>query len=801
MLTGVSFKAMIKKITGILTDEKRDKFLFVFLAAFLLQAAAFLPFVMVRGGYFVYYGDYNAQQIPFWYHVHSAVRQGNFLWDFSTDLGSDLFGSYAFYLLGSPFFWLTVPFPDSVIPYIMPWLICLKTAVAALTSYAFLREFVPNRNACFLGGLLYAFSGFQLYNIMFNHFHDPVAFFPLLLLGSEKLMRENRRGLFAAAAALCAVTNYFFFAGMAVFTVIWFAVNVITGRYKLTFKGFAVYAFEAVLGCCTAAVILLPAAAALMGNSRAGDLISPGEAFVYSDKYTYLYILKSFFTFPDLPLEAAFHVSEDLDCASAAAYLPFVSLCGVLAYIKNHRRLRSNEGMPVIMLAASVVFMLVPCLNSAFSGFNSQYYARWFFMPVLIMCLMTSAAAGEDIGGFKRFTFPVMGAAVVYIIGAAVLIKASGSGNMTNALITGVVPLGCTALLYSALSDNSLSDNSARLRSVTGKTALCCTLFTALVIGQGTMTIDRAAARNYIDNAIRSANEIDDLKSEDGGFFRVDMCENFHNYNLMWDMGSCSSFISTVSSSVSDVNSALGYPRLVTSKIPFDHAAYRSLTSVKYYFDMPIYTEEGKAASFEILGNSCEAFTLSGERAGMTVYENNCYIPMGFTYDYYTTPEDIAGIDARIYRSQALLEAVVMSDEQRERFADILAPYNIMGCGYDYERLYEIAAAKRETACRDFYTDRNGFGAVFENPGDRDKLVFFSVPYDKGWNARINGERADIERVSYGFMAVRCPPGVSEIRFDYTSKPLKYGCVISLAGAAVMALYVILTGRRKVRKP
>lgn len=207
---------------------------------------------------------------------------------------------------------------------------------------------------------------------------------------------------------------------------------------------------------------------------------------------------------------------------------------------------------------------------------------------------------------------------------------------------------------------------------------------------------------------------------------------------------------------------------------------------------MPVYTEEGKSAPFPILGNSSEGFELAAETEYMNVYENNCFIPMGFTFDYYASPEDIAGIEARYYRSQALLEAVVLTNEQQARFSDILSPYDISHCSYGYEELYEIASVKRETACRDFYTDRRGFGAVFENPGDRDRLVFFSVPYDKGWSAEINGQFVPIERVTYGFMAVRCPPGTSKLRFDYTSNPLKCGGVISILGAAVLAVYIIL---------
>ena len=42
-----------------------------------------------------------------------------------------------------------------------------------------------------------------------------------------------------------------------------------------------------------------------------------------------------------------------------------------------------------------MVFALVPILNSAFYALNSSYYARWFYMPVLILAAMT-VSAWED---------------------------------------------------------------------------------------------------------------------------------------------------------------------------------------------------------------------------------------------------------------------------------------------------------------------------------------------------------------------------------------------------------------------
>ena len=45
-----------------------------FLLALGISTAVFLPFVIYNGGYFIFIGDFNAQQIPFYKLVHQAVR-------------------------------------------------------------------------------------------------------------------------------------------------------------------------------------------------------------------------------------------------------------------------------------------------------------------------------------------------------------------------------------------------------------------------------------------------------------------------------------------------------------------------------------------------------------------------------------------------------------------------------------------------------------------------------------------------------------------------------------------------------
>ncbi|MBQ9919536.1 MAG: YfhO family protein, partial [Clostridia bacterium] len=293
----MSFTELKKQNLGI----KKGKGLSTFLIALLTAAAFFVPFMVLNEGYFLFYGDFNVQQIPFYKHCHEILRSGNIGWDFGTDLGVNFVGSYTFYTLGSPFFWLTLPFPTDFVPYLIGPLLILKFALSALTGYLYISRFTRTPEAARIGGLLYAFSGFAVYNIFFNHFHEAIVFFPLLLLSVELLITENRRGFFAAMVAVTAITNYFFFFGMVVFTVIYWFVRVFSGCYKIKFSGFLWFLFEAVLGVLMAAVILLPTCYAVLGNSRITEFLHGWNAITYGKEQIYLNIFECFFFPPDIP--------------------------------------------------------------------------------------------------------------------------------------------------------------------------------------------------------------------------------------------------------------------------------------------------------------------------------------------------------------------------------------------------------------------------------------------------------------------------------------------------------------------
>ena len=135
--------------------------------------------------------DFDAQELPFNIFVNREIKSGSIFFNWSTDIGSALIPSFSFHNIGSPFFWITHFFKPEYFPYLIVFIYPLKYAVAGLTAYLWLERHVEHKWLAVIGGVLYSFSGFQATNIVFYHFHEAAAFFPLLLLGFDLLIQNN----------------------------------------------------------------------------------------------------------------------------------------------------------------------------------------------------------------------------------------------------------------------------------------------------------------------------------------------------------------------------------------------------------------------------------------------------------------------------------------------------------------------------------------------------------------------------------------------------------------------------------
>lgn len=760
--------------------KQRNGTLTVFLLGLLVAAAAFLPYILYHKGLFFYYGDFNVQQIPFYQLAHQAVRSGSWGWNWHTDLGVNFVGSYSFYLLFSPFFWLTIPFPTTFLPYLMAPLLILKHACAGVTAYWYLRRFLRDRRCAVFCSLLYAFSGYTVYNIFFNHFHEVIIFFPLLLVGLEKAMVDNKRGPFALAIALNAVVNYWFFIGEVIFVIVYFLVRLTSPQWRLTSRKFFSLAAEAVLGMGLAMGAFLPSVLAIMGNPRATTetLLSGTSLWYYSNPQRYLGILHSLFFAPDPPALNNLFPDHGATWASLSAYLPVVGAVGVMAYWLGTRKDWLKK-----MLGVSAILALVPLGNHLFVALNYSYYARWYYMPTLMLVLATAKVLEQPqdynlAGGFK-----VTGGVVAALLVISVLTPRQVDGqwvlgiyqNQQRMLVT--VGLTLAGLLATFLL---LGRRTVSRRALYAALPIGCFLFTFcfMLIGKTTYSNNL-----WITDAALPGRDRMAVETQDGAWARSDLYHGEDNLGMYWNLPNIQAFHSIVPASLMDFYPQVGVKRDVSSKPDVQYRYLRPFLSVRW-----LYISQGESQQAPMPG-----YTLVDTRRGYNIYENDWWLPMGFSYDEMMTPQEWDELP-QDWRSRALLRGVRLSQEAADRNRDLLRP---MSSDWELDLaddLYEeMVTDRRAMTCDSFTIDNRGFTAT--SSFDRDRLVLFSVPYDRGWSAWVNGAPALVEQANVGFMAVRVPAGAAEIRFTYTTPGLRLGLVVTGVSALLLLAFVWLTRR------
>lgn len=779
----------MKKNSPLIYDRnEKEKYLLSFVLGFSILIFSLLPIIIADKGYFIYYGDYNSQQIHFYTLANNAVRSGSFGWNWFTDLGSDFIGSYSFYLLGSPFFWLSVILPKAFVTYSMPLLLALKHGFASLTAYAYIRRFVRSKNAALIGSLLYSFSGFQIYNIFFNHFQDVTAFFPLMLIAMEERINNNKRGLFALTVGFMAVINYFFFTGQVVFLVIYFLIRLGSTDFKATWKKFGGLAAEAIIGTMLAAFILLPSALAILENQRVSEHLFGLDMVLYSDKTRIPRIIQSFFMPPDVPARPNLFVSDYGKWSSIAGYLPLFSMAGVIAFMQKNKKHWASK-----ITVISIICAFIPVLNSGFYMFNGSYYARWFYMPILIMSVMTAQALDDEDadfkGGIKICGIFLAAYAVICCLPKKVDDKiklfeiTNDLGYFLLTLAIAVASLIAVIILCKRKKFGKPFMEVALVITVIASVG--CTIST-VIYGAATPS----SADEYINSAIKGKDTVYENVSEDN-FFRVDMSENYDNYPMTWELPSMRAFQSVVSASIMDFYHSIGITRDVASRADTSHYTLRGLLSVKYYYQK---IDENEEKDIEI-EKELPGFKYLKSNEYFDIYENTLYLPMGFAYNTYITEKAAEKLSPSM-RERIMMKSLILSDKQVQKYSDILTETTEQGyIGLCKSTYMQECIDKKLNSSSEFKFDSYSFESKINL--DKDSLVFFSVPYNSGWSATVNGKPADVEKVSNGFMAVKAYQGDNTIKFSYRTSGLLEGFFISLAGVIAFIAYMLITRKSK----
>ena len=148
--------------------------------------------------------DLKSQVYPLLEHIKN---NGLSLYDLSLGIGDSTLGLIYYYLM-SPFNLIYFIIKDSNISFLT--IIILKSAFSALFCYKFLKyQFSKEKKIIFmLFSLLYALSSYYVSYNMVIEFLDVYMIFPLILLGIDKIIKEDKYLLYILSLMMIIVSNY-----------------------------------------------------------------------------------------------------------------------------------------------------------------------------------------------------------------------------------------------------------------------------------------------------------------------------------------------------------------------------------------------------------------------------------------------------------------------------------------------------------------------------------------------------------------------------------------------------------------
>ncbi len=317
---------------------------------------------------------------------------------------------------------------------------------------------------------------------------------------------------------------------------------------------------------------------------------------------------------------------------------------------------------------------------------------------------------------------------------------------------------------------------------------------------------------DFYEEQYLGSQEVDKLLNDDG-FFRVDVYyagDSYDNLGLWINRSNLYCFNSVVTPSIMEFYPYVGVKRDVSSKPELKHYALRGLLSAKY---MILRTSE--ETEF-LAAEGSDGFTYYGAAGPFSVYYNQNWLPLGFTYDEYLQMDHLDSVRADD-RAPLMLRGIGLTEEQVAAYGhlfngealewvlpvqsnangaqgtDTQAEIRTAGWarygGVNYETYQNDVRLRRAAASYETEYDAGGFTAKIRT--GRDNLVFFAVPYDPGFTATVNGEAAEVLKVSGGMMAVYAPAGDNTIVFRYQTPGFVMGGVISLLSLVALVLYLL----------
>ena len=377
-------------MSKILRDKKT-----IYLLSFIIPFAVFMA-IMAALGLFpfsdntILFSDMNNQFVSFftWFkNLHNS--NNNLIYSFSKNLGGDMIGFSAYYLQ-NPFLLILFLFPDKYMPLGIYLMEALMLSTAGLTFQIFITNTFKKSSIIF--STSYALMGYSLAYFMLPIYYCNIILLPLVIMGLYIIMGENNKIkhglLYIITLCFSIICNYYLGYMLCLFLVLYFVYLCIV-KYdeekssdinfiKFSINKLGIFASYSVIAVMLSCVDLVPVALSLRGQKNAPDtsIMSLGRMFRLVSLYRSV-----------LPGTYNGDISNQ---SLPYIYVGIIPVLFILLYLINNKISITKRIAALLLMGAMVLCLYIRPLNVIWHAFNEPvgFAHRFAFYLSFVMIVI-----------------------------------------------------------------------------------------------------------------------------------------------------------------------------------------------------------------------------------------------------------------------------------------------------------------------------------------------------------------------------------------------------------------------------
>ena len=720
-------------------------------------------------------------------YIHT---EGFPLWSFAEGMGQNTMP----FSVGDPFCWIVYLAGSANTAYSIIWMESIKMVLTAIIIYHFFKFWNLSPVSLLIGTLLYCFSGFIIVGGGWGMFSSEAFFLALLLLSFEKLYSQNSWYLFPLAIALLAIFQPFDIYLLGLFLIIYILFRHFSSDdhswkklLNVTFKMIIL----SLIGFVISTFFLLSSiqheleSPRIGGNSSYISKLMSQPMFFMESKWNYTTAILRFFA-NDLVGNGNNFKGWSNYLEAPLFYvglLPLLLVPQVFAIVNKRKK---------IVFSLFILFFILPVIFPYFRYaiwvFVGDYY-RGFSFFVGLAFLFLSLLAFNEIDKAKKINPVVLFSTLVFLL-ILLYYPYQYSEQIVNQDLQSVVRN--FLVLYALLLFLFRFEKYKPLLRI----LVVLTVFIEIAYLNGKTVSERVVLSKDEMNSRVGYNDysIDAVKfinSHENGFYRVNkdyssgpavhqslndakvqgfygtMCYN--NFNQKYYI----SFLEEMSIIKKGEESQTRWAPGLASR-----PLLLNMASNKYHL-----SKQSKPFFLQIGYDSVARFN------DVRVLRNRHFLPLGFTYSSYIQLSSFLKLST-LKKDIALQKAFVATEPIDNDFLK-LKPFDLKDTLLNYtnnDYYNDVNLLKQDTLNITHFSQNRITGTIYlKNP----KLLFFSIPYDKGWNAVIDNKKVKPMMCNIGFMGFFLQPGQHSIVLFYKPPFYYQSMIITILAFLIYMAYIL----------